>query len=170
MFVGDEILLDVGFPVAREGLARLVADGGLTGSSRDAYRREAVGLARVGAVGVSKLVRIQVREVASTESSAGLAIRWEAAGPEGGLFPVLDADLRLAPAGQHVTMLTMAGVYRPPLGSLGQTLDRVILHRVAAATIRRFLAQLAARITGAPGAAEAAAANGTGASPPDIPA
>ena len=67
-------------------------------------------------------------------------------------------------------MLTVAGAYRPPLGALGEALDRVILHRVATATIRGFTAQVAARITGQPGAAEAAAPNGAGASPPpDVP-
>ena len=105
----------------------------------------------MGAAGVSKLVRVQVRELPWTERSAGLALRWEATGPGGGLFPVLDADLRLAPAGEHGTLLTMAGAYRPPLGSLGQALDRAILRRVAAATIRSFVAQVAAQITGQPG-------------------
>ena len=148
MFVGDEVLVDVAFPAAREGLARLAAAGALAGPSEDVYGRETAGLARVGAGGVTKLVRVQVRELAWADSSAGVAIRWEAIGPEGGLFPVLDADIRLAPAGQYVTLLTMAGVYRPPLGALGEILDRAVLHRVAAATVRGFMAQVAARITG----------------------
>ena len=50
-----------------------------------------------GAAGFSKLVRVQVRELARTDGSAGLAIRWEATGAAGSLFPVLDADIRLAP-------------------------------------------------------------------------
>jgi hypothetical protein len=81
---------------------------------------------------------------------------------------VLDADVRLTPAGEHVTLLSMAGSYRPPFGSLGQVLDRAILHRVAAATIRGFVAQVAARIGGGQsgGAAETPAPNGAGASPP----
>ena len=45
-------------------------------------------------------------------------------------------------------MLTMAGSYRPPLGAVGEVLDRAILRRVAAATIRSFVAQVAAQITG----------------------
>jgi hypothetical protein len=81
---------------------------------------------------------------------------------------VLDADVRLTPAGEHVTLLSMAGSYRPPLGPLGQALDGAILHRVAAATIRGFVAQVAARIGGGPsgGAAETPAPNGAGSSPP----
>jgi hypothetical protein len=67
---------------------------------------------------------------------------------EGGLFPVLDADLTLAPAREQGSVLSMAGVYRPPLGALGQALDRAVLRRVAVATIRRFVAQVAASIDG----------------------
>jgi hypothetical protein len=169
MFVGHEVLLEVSFALARERLARLIEDGALISASEDAYGGETAGLARVGAAGLSRLVRVQLRELTWTDRSAGLAIRWEAAGPGGGLFPVLDADLRLASAGEQAASLSMAGSYRPPLGPLGETLDRVILHRVADATIRNFVIWVAAQITGRPGAAETAASNGAGASPPDVP-
>jgi hypothetical protein len=165
MFVGDEVLLEVSFAVAREGLVQLTESGMLISTSEDAYSREGIHVMRVGAAGLSKLVRVQVRELAWTDESAGLAIRWEATGSGGALFPVLDADIRLVRAGEHVTRLAMAGSYRPPLGSLGEALDQAILHRVTAATIRSFLAQVAARIGGQPGAAEAAASNGAGSSP-----
>ena len=168
MFVGDEVLLEVSFAVACERLTQLTGSGALITTSEDSYSRETGTLTRVGAIGLSKLVRVQVRELARTEKSAGIALRWEAAGPGGGLFPVLDADVRLTPAGAHVTLLSMAGSYRPPLGSLGQALDRVILHRVATATIRGFVAQVAARIDGGQpgGSTETPAPNGVGSSPP----
>jgi hypothetical protein len=146
VFVGDEVRLDVGFAVARERLTRLGESGALSETSEDAY---GPGLTRVGVAGFSKLVRVQVRELSWTDLSAGLALRWEATGPGGGLFPVLDADLKLAPNGAG-TMLTVTGSYRPPLGSLGEALDRALLRRVAAATIRSFVAQVAAQITGHP--------------------
>src|SRR5690349_9132369 len=148
MFVRDEVLLEVSFAVACERLTQLTGSDALITTSEDSYSRETGTLARVGAIGLSKLVRVQVRELARTEKSAGIALRWEAVGPGGGLFPVLDADVRLTPAGEHVTLLSLAGSYRPPLGSLGRALDQAILHRVAAATIRRFVAQVAARIGG----------------------
>ncbi len=169
MFVGHEVLLEASFAVARERLVQLTESDALISASEDAYSCGTAGLTRVGAAGLSKLVRVQVRELACTGRSAGLAIRWEATGPGGGLFPVLDADLRFASADDQVTLLTMAGVYRPPLGPLGEALDRAILHRVADATIRNFAVWVAAQITGRPGAAEAAASNGVGASPPDVP-
>ena len=158
MFVGDEVRLDVSFAVARERLARLGESGALLGTSDDAYG----GLARVGVAGVSKLVRVQVRELSWTERSAGLALRWEATGAGGALFPVLDADLTLVRVGED-TVLALAGVYRPPLGSLGEVLDRAILHRVAAATIRSFLAQVAAQLADQP------VTNGAGSAPPLSP-
>jgi hypothetical protein len=167
MFVGDEVLLEVSFAAACERLTQLTESGALITTSEDSYSRETGTLARVGAIGLSKLIRVQVRELARTEESAGIALRWEAIGPGGGLFPVLDADVRLTPAGEHVTLLSMAGSYRPPLGSLGKALDQAILHRVAAATIRRFVAQVAARIGGqSGGATQTPEPNGAGSSPP----
>jgi hypothetical protein len=166
VFVGDEVLLTVSFAQACERLAQLTENGGLVSASEDAYRHGAVHIVRVGVPGLSKLVRVQVRELARTDTSTGLAMRWEATGPGGRLFPVLDADIRLTPAGEQATLLTMTGAYRPPLGSLGDVLDRGILYRVADATIRNFVAEVAAQIGGQPGAAEAVTPNGSGSSPP----
>jgi hypothetical protein len=61
--------------------------------------------------------------------------------------PVLDADLRLAPAGEQLTILTLTGSYRPPFGRAGEALDRVVMHRVASATVRNFLASMAVVLT-----------------------
>ena len=152
MFVGDEIRLEVGFAVARERLTRLSERGALFEPAADAY---GPGLTRVGLAGLSKLVRVQAHELSCPDGSAGLALRWEATGPGGGLFPALDADLRLAPDGDG-SVLTLAGAYRPPLGPMGDALDRTLLHRVAAATVRSFLARVAAQLTGHP------VANGAG--------
>ena len=151
MFVGEEVQLGVSFAVARERLMQLTGSRLLLSTSEDAYDLGTACLSPVGVPGLSKLVRIQARDLASTKGSVGLAIRWEATGPGGGLFPVLDADIRLIRAGQRATVLAMSGVYRPPLGALGQALDRAILHRVADATIRGFVAQVAARIADQPG-------------------
>ena len=147
MFVGDEVRLDVGFAVARERLTRLGESGALFAPSADGY---GAGLARVGPGVISKLVRVQVRELSWTDKSGGLALRWEATGPGGKLFPALDADLTLTDFGTQGTLVALAGVYRPTLGVLGQALDRVVLHRVAAATVKSFLAQVAAQLADQP--------------------
>jgi len=151
MFVGDEVLLDVSFAVARARLADLTGSNLLRSASEDAYGAGITGLARVGPLGLGKVVRVSVRQLAETGGHAGLAIRWEATGPGGRLFPALDADITLVRVGQ-TTLLVLAGVYRPPLGPLGTALDRAALHGVAAATVRNFLGRLAASIT-SPGAA-----------------
>jgi hypothetical protein len=154
MFVGDEAVLDVSFAVARARLATLARGSWLLSASEGAYGVGVSGLTRVGALGLSREVQVQARELTTRDDSAGLAIRWEVTGPGGGLFPVLDADIRLHPSGDGATLLTLEGAYRPPLGGLGQALDRAILHRVAAATIRNFLNRVATGITGQPGPAE----------------
>jgi hypothetical protein len=148
MFVGDEVGLDISFEVARAQLAKLAEGAWLRSISEDAYGLGITGLSRVGALGLSRDVRVQVRELAGREGTAGLAIRWEVSGPGGGLFPVLDADITMHPAGESTTLLTLAGAYRPPLGAFGQALDRAVLHQVAAATVRNFLSRLTAEITG----------------------
>lgn len=152
MFVGDEVLLAVAFAVARARLADLARGGLLLSVSEGAYNGGITGLARIGppgsAPGPSRLVRVRFADLTERNDSAGLALRWEAIGPGGGLVPVLDADITLSPSGKQATLLTLAGVYRPPPGSPGAGPDRAILHRVAAATIRNFINGVAAGITG----------------------
>jgi hypothetical protein len=150
MFVGDEVMLDISFPSARVRLESLTRGGLLISASDDAYGEEITGLMRVGPAGLSRLVRVQFRDLSERANTAGFALRWEVTRPGGGLFPVLDADVELIQAGPQSTWLTIAGAYRPPLGALGEALDRAILHRVATATIRGFLSRIATGITGEP--------------------
>jgi hypothetical protein len=158
VFVGDEVWLDVSFAVARARLASLVCGGLLDRASAQAYSGEITGLARVGPLGpvagLSKVVRVHVRDLGAIGDSARFALRWEAAGPGGALFPALDADITLTPAGEHSTTLTLAGVYRPPLAGVGGALDQAVMRRVARATIRAFLAQIAEAIAYPAGPAE----------------
>jgi hypothetical protein len=65
---------------------------------------------------------------------------------------VLDADMSLSPAGEEATLLALAGAYRPPLDGVGATLDKVILHRVATATIATLLEHVASALA-SPGTA-----------------
>lgn len=157
MFVGSEVLLDVSFGVACTRVAALAHDGWLGGASGSAYREWGAGLARVGPLdsvpGVSRLVEVRFRDLVSHGESAVLSLRWETAGPGGGLFPVLDADITLTPAGESATALSLAGSYRPPLGKLGAILDRVVLRRVATATIQGFVERVGAAVVNPAGAA-----------------
>jgi hypothetical protein len=79
-----------------------------------------------------------------------VGLRWEATGTAGGLFPMLDADISISPAGEGTSpagkesaRLALSGTYRPPLRRLGAGLDRVIMSRVATATFRSLLRSVA---------------------------
>lgn len=147
MFIGDEVVLHVSFTAAKARLANLARGGLLASASADAYDDGITGLVRVGllssAPDMSTLAEAHFLDLVSREDSALLALRWEAIGPGGRLFPALDADVTLTPAGEHATLITLAGAYRPPPGLLGAGLDRAILRRVAAATIRTFINRVA---------------------------
>ncbi len=150
MFVSGEVLLDVSFAAAQARLASLARGGSLLSASQAACGDGITGLARVGPLGggpgMSRLVQVHVRDLVTREGSAVLALRREAAGPGGGLFPALDAGITLTPAGDQASLLKLAGAYRPPLRGLGAGLDRAIMHRVATATTRTFMNRVAGGI------------------------
>jgi len=147
MFVGDGLLLDVSFGAARARLANLIRGGSLVIVSKDAYDDGITSLIRVGLLGsapdVSRLAEAHFRDLVAHDGFAVLSLRWEAAGPGGGRFPALDADITLTPAGEQATLLTLAGAYRPPLSPVGAALGRAILHCVAELTIRIFINHVA---------------------------
>jgi hypothetical protein len=147
MFIADEFVLDVGFPAAQARLVNLARRGGLSSASKAAHADELSAVIRVGPFGdaaaASKLVRVRYLDPVCRGDVMTLALRWEATGVTGALFPVLDADMILTPAGQQATRLALAGCYRAPLGGLGAGLDKAILNRVATATIRALLRNVA---------------------------
>jgi hypothetical protein len=164
MFAAHDIMLDVGFGAAQVRLAILVQGGGLSGASQAAYEAGLASVIRVGPFGevqgVSKLVRVRFLDPVYHAETMTVALRWEATGITGGLFPVLDADISLTPAGARMTRLAMVGAYRPPLGRLGAGLDRAILNRVATATIRSLLRTVADALASPETAAEKPDRNG----------
>jgi hypothetical protein len=147
MFTSQVLIVEARLDAARERLARMVADGGLTRVSRGAYHGALTRLIRVGPFGetpgVSKQVQVRLIGPVWRDGTTTVWLRWEATGRAGGLFPVLDADLLLKSEGLDKTRVKLNGCYRPPLGRLGAGLDRAVLHRVAAATIRALLRGIA---------------------------
>ncbi len=69
-----------------------------------------------------------------------LKLRWAAA-EHPGLFPSIEADLEVAPLASDETQLSLIGRYHPPLGGAGALVDRMVLHRVAEASLHRFLSR-----------------------------
>lgn len=97
--------------------------------------------------GLSKRVRVHLGRAYSRSGGMVVPINWVATGTPG-LFPEMDADLEVEPIDHEMTQLTISGLYRPPLGAVGRTLDALVLHRLAEASVRCFLQQLAQRLAG----------------------
>jgi hypothetical protein len=154
LLIGDQVLLNVGFTAARARLADLAAGGLLLGASEHAYGETITGLAEAaGAVaGASQLAGVRPDDVTETDGMARLALHWEATTGDGGLFPALDADLTLTPAGDQATVFGLTGVFRPPPGLADAELERDIVCWFAAAALRVFLTRLAAALVHPAGA------------------
>jgi hypothetical protein len=150
MFANEAVKLDLDFPAARDRFLQLIQGNRLDGMSQDAYADGLGGQVRVGPLGgvpgMSKLVRVSLLDPVRRDASVLVPMRWEATGVMGRLFPVLDANLMLGQDDQSRGVLRIAGVYRPPLGALGEELDQIVLRRVASATFRSLLRRIAARL------------------------
>jgi len=128
-------------------LVNLLHGGALITCAADCYDHGVTGPAPAGpmgpAPGASKLVKAQFGELVVHGESARLPFRWHAAGPGGGLFPALDADLELTGLSADATMLSLTGSYRALAGETGAGLDRAVLRQVATATIQAFVRRVA---------------------------
>ena len=144
VFVSDHILMDVCPDAATRQLERLAGDGVLLSASEYAYGEGITGLVATAglAAGISRLVGVRPGDLLETEGCTRLWLRWEAIGSDGTMYPALDADLTLSPAGENTTVLTRAGVNRLPEHA-GAGLDPGIARCFAAVTIDSFIARLA---------------------------
>ena len=137
MFVAQELTVDVGSDAAQARFVNMLRGNWLPEASLAAYDGGLTGLLRVGPAGpaAAKLVRVRFLDPLYRVDFMTVGLRWEAAGPAGSLFPVLDADISIspaeeqsAPAAGQSARLALRGTYRPPLGRLGAGLDQVVLH------------------------------------------
>ena len=106
-------------------------------------------LSRVGPFGplpgLSKAVSVKIGDVRDRGEGFVMPFQWSATGPTE-LFPVMQADLEIAPLGAEQSQLRLSGSYDPPLGSFGRQLDRLLLHQLAESTVRALLKQLVAAL------------------------
>jgi hypothetical protein len=79
------------------------------------------------------------------ERSLRLDLRWSAT-RNAGWFPTMSGTLWAYPLSGHETQLELTGKYEPPLGPVGAALDAAVGHRVAQASVLRFVQDLAARL------------------------
>jgi hypothetical protein len=144
MFTADEILVDVSFAAARCQLEHLARDGGLLGAAEYAYGAGITSLGETAGrrVRMSRLAGVRAEDLAETPGGARLGLRWEAIGPDGAVYPVLDAALTLTPAGETATLLALAGVYRLP-GQAEAGSAPAFVRCFAAVAVRSFIARLA---------------------------
>ncbi len=142
--------IHVPLPVAQVRHRLLVAVSGLWQQVAEAaYDEGEELLSRVGPFGpvpgLSKAVSVYVGKVRDRGEGFVMPLRWSATGPTE-LFPVMEADLEIAPLGTYESQLRLSGSYEPPLGSVGRRLDRLLLHQLAEATVRAFLSELVAAL------------------------
>ncbi|MBV8195774.1 MAG: hypothetical protein JOY80_09640 [Candidatus Dormibacteraeota bacterium] len=95
--------------------------------------------------GFGKRVSVDVGSACHLDDRLILPIKWWATGASA-LFPRLEGDLEAAPLGAECTEITLMGRYDPPLAALGRQADRLLMHRIAEASVRSFLTHLAAAL------------------------
>lgn len=150
MFVQADLALKLPFEDAAVALERAMSDGGLVSESR---RAVAGGLEFVMPVGPrggrfpARDVMVRMLPPRRADEHVVVPLRWETAGPAGRLFPALDANLELtASEDPNFSRLSIIGRYDPPLAGLGMTLDRILMSKVATATMAAMLREVAAQL------------------------
>jgi len=154
MVIGDHVLLNVGFAAARARLGNLASGGLLLGASEHAYAETITGPAdATGSVAAApQLAGVRPGDVTGTSRTAQLPVHWEVTTGDGALFPALDADLTLTPAGNQTTIFALTGVFRPPPGLADTGLEQEIVSWFATAAVGVFLARLASALVHPSGA------------------
>lgn len=99
---------------------------------------------------LAKEVSLHVGEPIRAHAHTTIPLMWDATGSTG-LFPRMLADLIVAPLGSSRAQLTFRGSYDPPLGPVGEVLDRALLHRVAESSVKAFMDRIASALGQAEG-------------------
>ena len=94
---------------------------------------------------IGRTVELDVGPPIRLSTKTLIPLGWRSTGAAS-LFPAMEADLEIAPLGDHRCQLALNGRYRPPMRSLGRVLDRALLSRVAEATVKDFLDHVRDRI------------------------
>lgn len=102
----------------------------------------------LGGIAIQADIRVSVNQVEEKpqEGISGPATRlkleWEAATMPR-LFPFMQAELAVYPLTSTETQLDFQGVYEPPFGPLGKAVNAVVGHRIAEASVHRFVSDVA---------------------------
>ena len=139
--VGDRVTLNASFHALRTWLRILAKGGMLLRASEVAYGEGITALLELAgpAAGLTRLAEVCLEDLTETDDCVHVAVQWEAIAADGTLFTALLADLMLAPAGDQVTALSLAGAYWPPPGRTGAGPGQVVARCCAMAAIGSFL-------------------------------
>jgi hypothetical protein len=102
----------------------------------------------LGGIGVKADIKISVKKIdekvgdARSGPATRLQLEWQAATAPG-FFPFMKADLSVYPLTSTETQLDFGGVYKPPFGPLGRAMNAVAGHRIAEASVHRFINEVA---------------------------
>ena len=102
----------------------------------------------IAGIDVSTEIDISVGEIEESPRATGrspslrIPVEWEAV-KRPGLFPLMRAELSVYPLTGTETQLDFSGSYQPPLGPVGSAVDAAVGHRIAEASVHRFVADVA---------------------------
>jgi hypothetical protein len=104
----------------------------------------------IASVDLSAEIAIGVGEITTEPDGSGsqktrIPVRWEAAHLPN-VFPTMTAVLSIYPLTATETQLDFAGTYEPPLGLVGGAMNMLMLHRLAEASVHRFVSDVAHHI------------------------
>ena len=99
-------------------------------------------------IGVKTDINISVRNIGETvvdttsTPTTRLLLEWEAATMPR-LFPLMKGELSVYPLTSTETQLDFSGIYEPPFGAVGKTMNAIIGHRIAEVSVHRFVSDVA---------------------------
>jgi hypothetical protein len=105
----------------------------------------------VGGLAIGTDIAIEIEGIEEPEGRAPLSrvmrmkLRWQAA-KRPGLFPTMQATLSFYPLSPEETQLDLEGEYEPPLGLVGAGADALVGHRIAEASVHRFVREIGRRL------------------------
>jgi len=131
----------------KEGALEIFRSATSSASSRAGEVASALKV-RFGSIEIATKIRIKAAEMeelpgtTTHPESMKLDIEWEAAEAKR-FFPLMRATLAVYPHTPTETQLELYGSYDPPMGPLGDVVNKMIGRRVAEACVHRFIEEIA---------------------------
>jgi hypothetical protein len=101
-----------------------------------------------GGIGLKTDIKIDLKRIEErvadsiSTPTTKLQVEWEAATMPR-LFPLMKGELSVYPLTSTETQLDFSGVYEPPFGAVGRTMNAIVGHRIAEASVHCFVSDVA---------------------------